>query len=95
MRRAGGQRFGPGRAGCRTTLGADLAVNSRWRPVAGMLARIMGTTLGEEMQRALATLAEIAAARTIVGRGAAERPDPAERAGRRTRVSRAAAEPSV
>jgi uncharacterized protein YndB with AHSA1/START domain len=84
VRMAIGQSFVPARAGCRTTLVADVAVNSRWRPVSGVLARVMGATLGEEMQRALATLAEIASARTIVGREAvAER---GERAERRPRV---------
>jgi uncharacterized protein YndB with AHSA1/START domain len=68
MRMAIGQGFVPSRNGCRTTLVADLAVNSRFRPVSGLLARIMAATLGEEMQRALATLAEIASARTIVAR---------------------------
>jgi uncharacterized protein YndB with AHSA1/START domain len=84
MRMAVGQSFAASRGGCRTTLVADLAVNSRWRPVSGLLARIMGATLGEEMQRALATLAEIAAARTIVSRQTTtERgADRAERRGR-------------
>ena len=80
MRMAVGQSFVPSRAGCRTTLVADLAVNHRFRPVSGLLARVMGASLGEEMQRALATLAEIASARTIVGReGATERPERPER----------------
>jgi uncharacterized protein YndB with AHSA1/START domain len=80
MRMAVGQSFVPSRAGCRTTLVADLAVNHRFRPVSGMLARVMGASLGEEMQRALATLAEIASARTIVGReSATERPERPER----------------
>ncbi len=95
MRMAVGQSFVPSRSGCRTTLVADLAVNSRWRPVSGMLARIMAGTLGEEMQRALATLAEIAAARTIVvreaGAGGERGGDRVERGERRTR-GRVAAE---
>jgi uncharacterized protein YndB with AHSA1/START domain len=88
IRMAVGQSFVPSRAGCRTTLVADVAVNHRFRPVTGMLARIMGATLGEEMQRALATLAEIAAARTIVSRQSAERG--AERGGERRRRMRPA-----
>lgn len=88
MRMAVGQSFVPSRSGCRTTLVADVAVNSRFRPISGMLARIMAATLGEEMQRALATLAEIASARTIVGRETAvERAEP--KGERRTRAHRA------
>jgi len=68
MRMAVGQQFVPARSGCRTTLVADLAATSRLRPISVLLVRIMGATLGEEMQRALATLAEVAAARAIVGR---------------------------
>ena len=68
MRMAVGQSFVPSRGGCRTTLVADLAVSGRWRPLSGTLVRIMGASLGEEMQRALVTLAEIAEARTIVAR---------------------------
>jgi uncharacterized protein YndB with AHSA1/START domain len=85
IRMAVGQQFVPSRGGCRTTLVVDLAVNSRLRPVSSLLARVMGATLGEEMQRALATLAEIASARAIVGR------DPAVRSeSRRSRSARAA-----
>lgn len=87
MRMAVGQSFVPSRGGCRTTLVADVAVNSRWRPVSGMLARIMAATLGEEMQKALATLAEIAAARTIVSREEV----PERRRGGRARQAAAAA----
>jgi uncharacterized protein YndB with AHSA1/START domain len=73
IRMAVGQSFASARAGCKTTLVADLAVTSRLRPLSGLLARVMGATLGEELQRALATLAEIASARAIVGRPGAER----------------------
>jgi uncharacterized protein YndB with AHSA1/START domain len=82
IRMAVGQSFVPARSGCRTTLVADLAVNRRLRPVSGLLARVMGATLGEEMQRALATLAEIASARTIVGRTSASERGERERRGR-------------
>ncbi len=89
IRMAVGQSFVPARSGCRTTLVADLAVSSRLRPVSGLLARVMGATLGEEMQRALATLAEIASARAIVGRTpAGERTERGER--RRGRAALAA-----
>jgi uncharacterized protein YndB with AHSA1/START domain len=74
IRMAVGQSFAASRGGCRTTLVTDLAVNSRFRPLSGLLARVMSATMGEEMQRALATLAEIASARTIVRRaGTADR----------------------
>jgi len=84
IRMAVGQSFVASRNGCRTTLVADVAVNRRWRPISGALARIMSATLGEEMQKALATLAEIASARTIVTRsGSVERGERAERGERR------------
>ena len=54
--------------------------------MSGLLARVMGATLGEEMQRALATLAEIASARAIVGREPAERGE-ARRRGRAAAVA--------
>jgi uncharacterized protein YndB with AHSA1/START domain len=72
IRMAVGQQFVASRSGCRTTLVADLASTSRLRPDSLLLVRVMGATLGEEMQRALATLAEIAGARAIVGRAPAE-----------------------
>ena len=73
IRMAVGQQFVPARSGCRTTLVADIAASSRLRPLSGLLVRVMGATLGEELQRALATLAEVASARAIVGRPGAER----------------------
>lgn len=79
IRMAVGQSFLPTRTGCRTTLVADVAASRGWWPMSRMLARVMGASLGEEMQRALATLAEIASARTIVERASggekAERPE--------------------
>jgi uncharacterized protein YndB with AHSA1/START domain len=90
IRMAVGQSFAPSRSGCRTTLETDLAVSSRLRPLSGLLARVMGATLGEEMQRALATLGEIASARAIVApEPAAERT--AERGERRARRGSAVA----
>jgi len=95
IRMAVGQSFLPARNGCRTTLVADLAVSSWLRPLSGVIARVMGATLGEEMQRALATLAEVAAARAIVGRTPAaeraERPERGERRGGRGRAAPAVA----
>jgi uncharacterized protein YndB with AHSA1/START domain len=88
IRMAVGQSFVPARHGCRTTLVADVAVTSGLRPLSGLLARVMGATLGEEMQRALATLAEIAAARTIVNRA---QPRVASAGGERDRRRRGSA----
>jgi uncharacterized protein YndB with AHSA1/START domain len=88
IRMAVGQSFVPARSGCRTTLVTDIAVTSRLRPLGGLVARVMAATLGEEMQRALATLAEIASARAIVARTPARSATAAERAERGERRTR-------
>jgi uncharacterized protein YndB with AHSA1/START domain len=88
IRMAVGQQFVPARSGCRTTLVADIAASSRLRPLSGLLVRVMGATLGEELQRALATLAEIASAGAIVGRAPAERGESRRGRGRQAAAAR-------
>jgi uncharacterized protein YndB with AHSA1/START domain len=68
MRMAVGQSFAIQGEGTRTRVIADLAAERRLAPVATLVARLMGRGLDAELERALATLGELAAARAVVRR---------------------------
>jgi hypothetical protein len=77
MRMAVGQSFVAHGDGVRTRLIADLDTDRRLSPVASIVTRLMGRGLDAELERALATLVELAGAREVVRRaplgGGAER----------------------
>ncbi|TMC51045.1 MAG: SRPBCC family protein [Chloroflexi bacterium] len=64
-----GQFFVPRRDGCRTRLVADVTVSRRLQLLGPLFPRLMLRNLEAELQRAVATLADTACARTIVRRG--------------------------
>lgn len=78
MRMAVGQDFEPvGDGSTRTSLCADLRVGRVFTPVAPLVVRLMRRELRGEVERALTTLGELAAARAVVGRSPrARRPSP-------------------
>jgi hypothetical protein len=80
LRLAVGQAFEPEGDGCDMRLEADLNVSRALEPVRWIVLRLMRHRLGEELDRAVTTLAELAAARTVMRRSAPRRPvstDPA------------------
>jgi hypothetical protein len=83
MRMAVGQSFVARGDGARTRLIADLNTDRWLTPVGSVLTRLIGRGLDAELERALATLAELAAARAVVRRsplgGGAERRVPGSR----------------
>jgi hypothetical protein len=83
MRMAVGQSFVARGEGARTRLIADLNTDRWLTPVGSVLTRLIGRGLDAELERALATLAELAAARAVVRRsplgGGAERRAPGSR----------------
>jgi Polyketide cyclase / dehydrase and lipid transport len=68
MRMAVGQSFGAHADGARTRLIADVATDRRLTPVGSVVTRLVGRGLEAELERALATLGELAAARAVVRR---------------------------
>lgn len=87
MRTAVGQTFAPGPEGCHTQLVADLSVAPWLAPLGPLVTRVMARALGEQLDRALLTLGELAAAKTVLRRSplAGQRPAASARAGRRSR----------
>ena len=83
IRMAVGQSFVAHGEGARTRLIVDLNTDGRVNPVGSVVVRLMGRGLDSELERALATLAELAAARAVVRRaplqGGAERRAPGSR----------------
>jgi hypothetical protein len=83
MRMAVGQSFIAHGEGARTRLIADLNTDRWLTPVGSVLTRLIGRGLDAELERALATLTELAAARAVVRRsplgGGAERRAPGSR----------------
>jgi hypothetical protein len=73
MRLAVGQSFTPYRERTRTRLAVDLAVGNLMTPVSPLVTRLMRRSLRGELDRALATLGELASARTVVRRTPLER----------------------
>lgn len=69
MRMAVGQEFEPLDQGTQMRLVADLRVGRPLAPFAPILLRLMGRELRGEIDRALDTLAELAAARAVMRRG--------------------------
>ncbi|HEY6379934.1 MAG TPA: SRPBCC family protein [Candidatus Dormibacteraeota bacterium] len=69
MRMAVGQGFIPAGEGTEMRLVADLRVGWPLAPLAPVLVRLMRRELRGEIDRALATLAELAAARAVMRRG--------------------------
>ena len=70
MRLAVGQDFAAYRDGTRTRLVADLAVGPAFLPISPLMVRLMQRRLRDELDRALATLGELAVARTAMRRSA-------------------------
>jgi hypothetical protein len=83
MRMAVGQSFAAHGEGARTRLIVDLNTDRRLNPVGSAVVRLMGRGMDSELERALVTLAELAAARAVVRRaplgGGAERRGPGGR----------------
>ena len=80
MRLAVGQAFEPDDDGCATRLEVDLDVTRVFEPVRWIVLRLMRRRLRDELDRALLTLGELAAARSVMRRSAPRRPlttDPA------------------
>jgi hypothetical protein len=74
MRLAVGQEFVPdGAVGCSTRLIADLHVGRVLTPMSWLVLRLMRRRLAEELERALATLSELAAARSVLRRSGSAR----------------------
>jgi hypothetical protein len=74
LRLAVGQAFEPAGDGCDLSLEADLNVNSLLTPVRWIVQRLMRHRLRDELERAVTTLGELAAARSVVRRAAPRRP---------------------
>jgi uncharacterized protein YndB with AHSA1/START domain len=68
MRMAVGQSFAPQGEGTRTRIIADLLSEHRLAPVGTLVTRLVGRGLQAELERALVTLGELAAARAVVRR---------------------------
>jgi hypothetical protein len=83
VRMAVGQSFIAHGDGARTRLIADLNTDRWLTPVGSVVTRLIGRGLDAELERALSTLAELAAARAVVRRsplgGGAGRPAPGSR----------------
>ncbi|HEV7466781.1 MAG TPA: SRPBCC family protein [Candidatus Dormibacteraeota bacterium] len=83
MRMAVGQSFIAHGDGARTRLIAELGTDRRLTPVGSVVTRLIGRGLVAELERALVTLTELAAARAVVRRaplgGGAERRAPGGR----------------
>lgn len=83
MRMAVGHSFEPHGDGTRTRLIAELNTDRLLTPVGSVVTRLIGRGLDAELERALATLAELAAARVVVRRaplqGGPERRAPEDR----------------
>lgn len=74
MRLAVAQLFEPdGDGGTDTRLIADLHVGRAFEPVKGVVLRLMRRRLADELHRALATLEELAAARSVLRRNSLAR----------------------
>lgn len=76
MRLAVGQDFEPAADGTHTRLVADLHVGRLLTPITPLVVRVMRRRLVDELDRALATLGELAVARTAMRRGNPRKPQP-------------------
>lgn len=74
FRLAVGQSFAPAGDGCAVTLEADLDVSRVLVPLRWAIQRLMRHRLRGELERALVTLGELAAARSVMRRAAPRRP---------------------
>lgn len=76
VRMAIGQTFLPAEGGCRAVLCAEMIVGMRIAPLGLVVSRLLRSTLTDEMERALETLGELAAARSVLRRSADRPPAP-------------------
>jgi hypothetical protein len=74
LRLAVGQAFEPRDDGCDLSLEADLDVSRVLVPIRWVVQRLMRHRLRDELDRAVTTLAELAAARSVMRRAAPRRP---------------------
>lgn len=74
MRLAVGHAFEPEGDGCATRLEVDLDVGRALEPIRWIVLGLMRRRLSSELDRALVTLGELAAARTVMRRAAPRRP---------------------